>query len=76
MRFQPMLTIFIGRQISKRLMWPDHGLAHPLGLGLGPHLAMDVEPCVAPRQNPRRPFRAEEFLADKIPQNLMTPSRN
>jgi hypothetical protein len=45
MRFQPVLIIFVGRQISKRLVGPDHVLAHPLGLdaSLGPHPAVDVE---------------------------------
>jgi len=49
---------------------PDHVLSHPLGLGLclGPHPAVNIEPRVPPRENPLCPFGAEKLLADKVGQ--------
>jgi len=51
---------------------PDHVLANPLGLlfVLGPHQAVDRKPRMPPRKDPLRPFRAQEFLADEVGQDL------
>jgi len=45
----------------------DLQVIHPLDLlpRLGPHPAVDVEPCVLPGENPLGSFGAQEFLVDK-----------
>ena len=50
----------------------DHVFSNPLGLSLClcPDPAVDIEPRVLPGEESVCPFGAEEFLADKIGQDL------
>jgi hypothetical protein len=68
---------FIQGKAFQREQRPDHVFAHPLGLFLGlcPDPTMDIKPRVPPGENPLAPFRAQEFVADKIGQDLASGRR-
>ena len=65
-------SLFIEGESLQGQKRPDHILSYPLSLSLclGPDPAVDIEPCVAPGENPFCPFGTEELLVDQKPKNL------
>jgi hypothetical protein len=62
----------IERQTLQGKKRPDHVFPYPLGLSFcpGPDPTVDIEPRIPPGEKALRPFGAEEFLANKIGQDL------